>query len=462
MNKSKMKVFLCLVLTLCIAIGVALTGCGGRDEPKEDVKPGADNNEKDETQDNKDNIKEEKATIRLLTRFSGTEAATPVWQEAIKEFMKRNPNVKIVDESVNQEAAYNNKIKTGLATGNMPHLFRLAGVVSQVKHAKNGIIMDIAPLMEDEEWMNGFFEGVFETWNFEPYGVKGYYGIPHAVASEVMLYNKELFAKAGIEKTPETMDELYDVIDKLKDIGVTPWACGAKSTWRAGHIHNYLLYKWAGVQKAIDLGTRKAKWTDPDVVQSLAHLKDLKERGAFMENFEGMDHDMEKVQFFSEQCAMMLNGSWFIGDCMNSDIYDKIGTFPFPYFKEKPEYRYHGVSFPLGFSLNGKMEGAEKQATIDFIKFWTGKEIQEKLVKEIQRLSSRKDLNLEGIELSKLYHGYNDILKDIKVSGGDSFNYDPLPAMQNRTRNSIVGMLLGNSPEEAAKEIQDEIDKQSE
>ena len=41
----------------------------------------------------------------------------------------------------------------------------------------------------------------------------------------------------------------------------------------------------------------------------------------------------------------------------------------------------------------------------------------------------------------------------------DVFDFDPLASMQDRTRNSIVSMFTGTSAEDAAKEIQAEVDK---
>jgi hypothetical protein len=81
------------------------------------------------------------------------------------------------------------------------------------------------------------------------------------------------------------------------------------------------------------------------------------------------------------------------------------------------------------------------------------------MVAEIQRMSSRRDLDLSGIELSHIFRGYTEALANATMLGGDSFDYDPLASMQDRTRNSIIGMLLGNSPAEAAAEIQAEIDR---
>ena len=40
----------------------------------------------------------------------------------------------------------------------------------------------------------------------------------------------------------------------------------------------------------------------------------------------------------------------------------------------------------------------------------------------------------------------------------DVFDFDPIPSMMDRTRNSIVSMFIDASAEDAANEIQAEID----
>jgi len=402
---------------------------------------------------------EEKVTIRIMTRYSGTDATTPILEAALKEFAVMYPYITVQNDSVNDEAAYNNKLKTDIATGSPPNFFYMPGVASNVEYAKNGLLMDITPLMEDKEFMDGFIPGMFETWNFEQYGVEGYYGIPFSIGVENFYYNKDLFAKAGIEQVPETMEDLYEVIDKLKAADIVPWEVGAKATWRTGHIHNFLMYKYLGVDMVKALGSRDAKWTDPEVVATLELLKDLKDRGAFQPNLEGEDYDTEKANFLSGKAAMVLNGSWFVGDVINSDIKDKIGMFPFPYFSDKPQFKDDVSVFPQGFYLSGKMTEAEKDATFKWVKFFCGKELQSKMVSEIQRLSARDDIKVDESKLSPLFLDVQNFVSTIKNPGGDSFDFDPLPSMQDRTRNSIIGMLLGNSAIEAAEEIQNEIDR---
>ena len=47
---------------------------------------------------------------------------------------------------------------------------------------------------------------------------------------------------------------------------------------------------------------------------------------------------------------------------------------------------------------------------------------------------------------------------ELTAYGGDVFEYDEITSMQDVIRNSLVGMMLGTTPEDTAKTIQAEID----
>jgi ABC-type glycerol-3-phosphate transport system substrate-binding protein len=345
------------------------------------------------------------------------------------------------------------------ATGELPNIFYLPGIASLVKYAESGMIADVSPLFNDKAWYDGFLNGAFDMFRFDSYGTPGVYAVPFAAAPEGIFYNVELLKKVGYDKFPETMPELYVAMDKLKAIGISPFAPGAKDTWRTGHIHNQFLYKWAGVPAATELGARNKKWTDTDVVESLALVKDMKTRGYFVDNCEALTIDMEKSMFFDQQSAMVCNGSWFIGDITDAKPTFEAACAPWPYFPEKSQFRGHIANYPQNFVMKGGMEGAEYDTTVKFLKGYTGQARQSIIVNAKKTLPARKDIDTDSMNMPPLFTQCMNILQTSTMSGGDSFDYDQLSSMQDVTRNAIIGMLLGNSPAQAAKEIQDEIDK---
>ncbi len=399
--------------------------------------------------------KPETVTIRVMTRWSGVDSATEWQQSIINEFMEKNPNVKILDESINEIGAYTSKFKADVATGTVPHIFMVG---NWQELAKNGIVLDLTPVIEDDkDWSDGFIDGIFEEGTASD--LEGKYLLPVEVNYEVFYYNTELFEKAGIEGTPDTFSELMDVIRKLKAIDVVPLGMGAKDAWRPGHLHNAIFYKTCGVDKAKAIAAREAKWTDSDVVRSFEYLMKFKEAGAFSKNFEGIDYNSEKANFFAEKSAMTFNGMWFNGEVAESPIADKVSTFLFPMIEEFPQYAGDNILYTGGIQLSGKAKDAEKEAMIEFAKFFTSKYAQERFATEVMRGPARKDIEIDISDLSPLFIEMLEYAPQIKNPGKDTFAYDALGSMADRTRNSIAGLLLGNSPAYAADEIQKEIDR---
>ncbi len=404
----------------------------------------------------------EPVTIRLLTRWTGSDSMAPIFQEIKAAFTEQYPWITIQDDSVNEESAFLNLLNTAIATGDMPNVFVLPTVMMGLEYAKNGLIEEISPLFEDTEWYEGFNDGIFEGFNYSSFGLDGYYAVPYSIGVEGIYYNKALFAQAGIEKVPETMDEMFDAIDKLNAIGVVPFACGADETWRAGHIQNWLTYKTAGVKHTMDIGARTAKWTDPEMVASLQNYMDFKNAGAFSPNYEGMTYEEEKNMFLTGKAAMDVNGTWFIGDCNDSEIAADIGMFALPYYTEHEEFKTDGIVYPQAFSLDGTAEGAEKEAQELFVKFFTSAEWEERRTKEIEVFPVRKDIDISDISEDSLFYQAMDIVNNTTLYSGDTTDYDPVPAMLDMVRNTLIGMSLGQmTPEEAAEAIQNEIDLNS-
>jgi len=58
-----------------------------------------------------------------------------------------------------------------------------------------------------------------------------YYGFTYGVNAEAVVYNKTLFAKAGIDRFPRTKTDLFAACKKLRAIGVTPFMLNMNAGW---------------------------------------------------------------------------------------------------------------------------------------------------------------------------------------------------------------------------------------
>lgn len=267
-----------VLLTACLSISL-LAGCGGNASKTDDSQVKEESSDTaTQTTDTAQN-EDPEVTITVLTRYAGSDVQAQWLQTMMEKFSELHPNVTFQDDSVADEAAYNNKLKTAIATGNLPNMWMQYGAASLVEYAKNGLAMDLSSLLEDTEFTSGLADPTLSSYDLSGYGVDGIYALPFAMQPEVIFYNKDLFAQAGINEVPETMEDLFVAFDKLNAAGITPMGMGAKDTWRLGHFYNCIAYKKVGVDNIKKIGAREAKWTDENMVETFEILKSFKDRG---------------------------------------------------------------------------------------------------------------------------------------------------------------------------------------
>ena len=228
-----------------------------------------------------------------------------------------------------------------------------------------------------------------------------------------------------------------------------------------GHLHNQIFYKYLGTEAAKLLGNRQKKWTDPDVVQTLQFIKDLIDAQAFDPDAAGLSDDVVMTQFRQGQAAMVITGPWNItkfSDETETPVAKDIKLAKFPYFKDKSEFKDDDMQVLSPYMINGKLEGKELELTVELVKMLTNKEATKKFAEESGFLIPRKDVELDNSKVSFLFNESVKLGATSKGIGVDIFDFDPVTSMQDRTRNSILSIFLGSTPEEAAKEIQAEID----
>ncbi len=456
----KMKKLMAILMVFIMAVTV-FTGCSSK--PADQGSAGTDSNT--DTQGNansgsNDSGSEKGITIRLLTRMAGTSTQVTIYNDILNEFKTKHPEVTIIDDSQGDESAFNNILTTDIASGNMANIFRIQGVSNLANYIDNGLLLNLQPYLdEDPTWGSGFTEGSLAYYQVP--GFEGTYAIPMESGLIGVYYNKDLFQKAGIASFPANWTELLDAIKKLQAIDVIPIAMGAQSTYMAGHLHDQIFYKWAGTEAAKLLGNREMKWTDPEVVKTLQYVKDLIDAGAFDASAAGITDDVALTQFQQGQAGMIITGPWNIstfGDKEATPVADSIDVAKFPSFTEKPEYQNDDMQILSPYMVSGKLQGKELELTLELLKMLTNAEAAKRFAEESAFLIPRTDINLDESKCSKLFMRNVELGGTSTGIGVDVFDFDPLASMQDRTRNSIVSMFTGATPEAAAAEIQAEID----
>lgn len=398
---------------------------------------------------------EETITVTILDRVAGEGVQHIVFEKFIETFEAENPDIIIDNQSIMDEQSFNSRLQTMISQGNTPHIFYSLGGEGDMEYVSANIMADLSDILADDpEWANQFNEDLFSNWTFD--GVDGVYGIPREPFGVGIFYNSELFEQVGVEP-PTTIKELMEVSQAFLDEDIVPMALGNNDPWRAGHLMTNLVMKKYGSQKAWDLANRDANWTDPDMVEILTLMNDMREMGIFGPNVNSIDHSGEQAMFHGEESAMFMIGSWYLPDGVNSAIADKMEFVPFPYFEDVPEGadRWMGGA-TSGLSMSGQIEGEEREAAVRVLKALNSLEHFEAMQRESDggyiapfREPVLPELSPTLIEEHvESFGGASDILNEITL-------YDPVPQVFPQTRIELQAMFSGaRSPEETAAVIE--------
>ena len=254
------------------------------------------------------------------------------WQAMADAFMAENPNVKI-DITVMENEAFKAALQTNLQAGDVPDLFQSWGGGGLREQVDAGLVQDITDA-------SAGFIGDLSPGAVGLYQVDGkQYGVPFNAGMVGIWYNKDLFAKAGLEAPADTWDGLLEQIQTLKDAGITPIAVGAGDKWPAHFWYSYLMVRLGGA-KAMEGIAASNDFDVPAVIDAGKRIEDLVALEPFQAGFLGAKWDApdgESGVMASQGAAMDLMGQWAPGAFRTqagvenvSDLPFELGWAPFP------------------------------------------------------------------------------------------------------------------------------------
>ena len=213
-----------------------------------------------------------------------------------------------------------------------------------------------------------------------------YYALPTAVRSLALIWNKDLFKKAGLdpEIPPQTLDELveyaqkltiYDKAGNLVEEGLTAELRGQLHHW----VREILIRQFGGKPYSDD--NRKVTYNDQSGYDALTFFTDLTEK--YKVGQPGFLTD-DVTAFKAGKAAMTIDGSFRIGTL------DKLENLHYG-IAELPSHNGIKSNF-ASFWANGITsftEGKQLEASIKFLKFLTSDSTMELWLKNIGELPAK-------------------------------------------------------------------------
>jgi ABC-type glycerol-3-phosphate transport system substrate-binding protein len=307
-------------------------------------------------------------------------------QEAFEELAKRYEQecgVKVNFELYAPSDAYSQKIRASAQGNTLPDIYGLLGEKRDfAAFIISGHVANLTPYMDenDFQWRNGFFEKALDVVSFKEgnnYGVPaGVYGAPIEIMNIQMLYNKNLFKKAGLnpDRPPKTWEEFMDDIEKLKSVGIKGLVSGWGEIWMIDCFASNYAFNIMGEDKVMATLRGDVSYTDPDWIKVFSLFKELSDRDALASGTVIMKNKVAEQAFANERAAFAFNGSWCINVYTGMNPHLEYSAFLPPKVNRKnPMYIWGGGS---SFSLLVNDRSSKKLEAIKFLRWLTDKDQQ--------------------------------------------------------------------------------------
>lgn len=308
----KMKKVLALILSMAMAMTM-FAGCGKTDTAS--------------TSGDKEGSKEDKIiTWMFWDDLEATEDLMSLeYAETIKRFNEADNGYKVEVITTNL-ADYDTKLNALIAAKNMPDVITCNPGPNMTQYVDAGVAMDLTDaLNNDKEWKDSFTNGIFERLTYDG----KIYGVPTNFASACVFYNTEMFEAAGVT-VPANWTEFMDACAKLKEAGYNPLTISASTAWCLSMVAGYLCDREGGPDNLVGVNAGTAKWTDASFVNAAKKLVELS--AYFQPTYLGDSNDMATANFYNGDAAMLIQGSWVIGQINGTvpEMEEKTGVFQFP------------------------------------------------------------------------------------------------------------------------------------
>jgi multiple sugar transport system substrate-binding protein/raffinose/stachyose/melibiose transport system substrate-binding protein len=280
------------------------------------------------------------------------------------EFTRLNPDIDVNVQFMVGNSVEEN-IKPKIASRNLPDLMSVNPNAYSAALAEQGVLTDIG---HTAAWgkMLPSLKSDWMTTNGKRFGIAG------GVAATVMYYNKDMFAKAGIERLPTNFSQFLAVCERLKKAGLVPivWNGGfpnilGNGPFSFGFANNVAArtpdWKARIADGTLDLAT-------PAGADIFAKILVMTQRGYTQPGMLRTGYEEGIKMFADGKVAMAFQGTWAAGRMLNDDHGFETGVF-LPPWNDDGAAAVPVIGSETGFAV---CETPKKEAAVRFLEFVMG------------------------------------------------------------------------------------------
>ncbi|MEC0171783.1 ABC transporter substrate-binding protein [Paenibacillus graminis] len=355
------------------------------------------------------------------------------------EFEKEHPNIKLDIQTVGGGADYAAALKTKFASGDAPDIFSNGG------YAEMDLWGDKLEDLSDQPWVKDLIPLAAEPMTKDGKT----YGMPMNLEGIGYVYNKDLFAKAGITETPKTITELEEAAKKLQAIDVTPFGNAYQEWWLLGNQGISVAFaQQDNVDEFIKgLNGGAASIVGNPVFKDWSNLLNLTVKYG-QKNPLTTDANTHLAMFAKGETAMMQEGNWAQTLVDNITPNMNIGMFPMPINDDPAKNDKMTVGIPANLVVN-KDSGSKEEAKTFLNWLVTSDMGKEYITKKWKFIPALKTIEATPEDIGALGSDVWKYVQDGKVYGLQSSKF---PDGVTQEFASVIQELIAGKTDEAGWE----------
>lgn len=289
-------------VSLLIAFALLLSACGQAANPPAAEQPAAEKPAAEQPAAQP----AAQSTVTVTYWHSMSNPETEQLAKVVADFESKNPGIKIeATRYSSDDDSFKKAMLTAAAGNSFPDAARM-DIAWVPQYADDGVLYQLDGNMPEFETLkNNVFPGPLST----TYWKGHYYGLPLNTNTQVLLWNKDLFAAAGMTEAPKTLDEFAAAACKLSDKANEKYgfAQGGTYFWAPAPI----FYAMGGKFVDENMTTATGYINSKESVAAFAMLKDLYDQGCMSPNLMGGGIPTD-AGHGSGMYAMIIDGPWMV------------------------------------------------------------------------------------------------------------------------------------------------------
>lgn len=244
--------------------------------------------------------------------------------------------------------------------------------------ANADMILDLKPYLDEDA---AFKAGVGVCYDQNLTEDGKIYSVREQIEGVGFWYNQALFDKAGAVSPDQwqTWADFDAAVEKLTAAGITPF--GLNAGWPTNILAAAYSQRDDASRTFYKSGRMVTSFDDPTFKETLSFIQTKALQKVDAANFGpgGDDDEQYRTDFFEGNTAMLFNGVWDAGgsvDCKAGAENIRPAVFPTNEAGKKASLLSGGT----GFVVSSKLDEAQTQACIEFIKYMTSEEIANRII----------------------------------------------------------------------------------